>query len=138
MAFQRPPNYCFRCGALILENHTNMGKDFMGDTFCGYQPHTCDTTTDVYKHWVAYEKAYKNSPEGKKHAEDVKKMLEYIKEKSKAIAEANEAIKAERTQVDDLNKFLREIADNDKVGIKRKLTVIKKIIANIENGGTCE
>lgn len=38
------------------------------------------------------------------------------------------------TQMDDLNEFLREIADNDKVGIRRKLVAIKRYIANIENG----
>lgn len=136
MAVARNPNYCFMCGELIKERHQNMGKHFCGDTFIGYEPHVCNKDTDVYKLFAANREAYRNSPEGKKDAEDIKKMFEGIKEKAKARAETKEAEKTKRTQMDDLNEFLREIADNDKVGIRRKLVAIKRYIANIENGST--
>lgn len=138
MAICRESKYCHKCGVIIRERHTDMGKYFVGDTFIGYEDHICNTNSEAYKNWLARETAYRNSPEGKKHAADIKKMFDGIKEKAKAIAEAeaNEALKAERRQIDELNEFLRELADNDKVGIRRKIVAIKRYIAYIENGST--
>jgi hypothetical protein len=136
MAVAMNPNYCNKCGILIRERHTDMGKDFCGDTFCGYEPHTCNTTTEQYRKYLADEKKYRNSTTGKKHAAEIKEMMDGFYETVLAKREAKRRAESERTDMDYLNEFLREIADNDKVGIRRKLVAIKRYIANIENGST--
>jgi hypothetical protein len=134
MAVARNPNYCFMCGELIKERHQYMGKHFCGDTFIGYEPHVCDQTTDKYKKWVDDQDAYHKTPERLKEIESLKRMFENMRLKEEA--EAKEAEKTKRTQMNGLNEFLRELADNDKVGIRRKLVAIKRYIAYIENGST--
>lgn len=132
MAVARNPNYCYMCGELIKERHIDMGKHFCGDTFIGYESHVCNRTTERYKEWMEEQERYNNTPERQKEIASLKRMFENIKIKGEARKAEITAIKAKRTQMNDLNEFLREIADNDKVGIRRKLVAIKRYIKNLD------
>jgi hypothetical protein len=135
MAVARNPNHCYICGQLIKEKHQYMGRNFIGDTFIGYESHVCDHTSEKYIKWAADREARRNSPEGQKEIADIKKMFEHAEKMGKFLKpDHQKKVKTERTQMDDLNDFLREIADNDKVGIRRKLVAIKRYIANIMDG----
>jgi len=132
MAVARNPNYCYICGELIKERHINMGKHFCGDTFIGYESHVCNHTTEKFKEWTAKREAYRNSPEGEKETADIKKMWEGIKVQAEARKTYRDVSAKKDTQMDNLNEFLREIADNGKVGIRRKLVAIKRYIKNLD------
>ncbi len=86
MAVLRPPNYCYKCGVLIKARHKNYAGVPswlipIGDSFIGYENHTCDTTTEKYKEWKKENDEFQK--ENKPALDDFLKALENKSKKYK-------------------------------------------------------
>lgn len=134
MAVHRDIRYCIRCGLPYNELHYSRGKDFIGDTFAGYAPHTCVKTTKEYKRWEKGLKAYRESPEGIEMAKMGQFFTKEMQDKQERIRGGNIVKEAEKTHMQQLNEFLREIADMDSVGISRKIIAIREFMNKLGNG----
>ena len=133
MAIARAQVHCDKCGKPYKALHRDMGRHFVGDTFVSwdYEGHQCDKTTAQYNKWLAEQEkleAYRNSPEGKKKQGEFQAMLE-----SKPQAKLYQPSAPEQTDMDKLNEFLRGIADQNNVGIRRKILAIKRYIEAFTN-----
>lgn len=132
MAVYRPQEHCHICGEPLKAIHRNMGRHFVGDTFVmwDYDGHKCKKNKK-YRQYMRELKERQNSPEAKAFREAFQKEMDERQAKMDKLKREREEAAAVQSDLDSFNDFLRNLANMDKVGFRRKLLAIKKFAQSI-------